>query len=272
MSHASILVEVFWHLDGTQSLTEVAYKCHGSSAITGRRNWKELTEVIDFIARDKALVFHHNDSIKCVQCEQEKAEDQFSATRWNLVLKRRLCLGCSGDRGCSSCRLRGGSAKFSPDEWKKSEDSRKCKNCTPKRCPRCRKDKTKPSSSQEQWLVPEGKGVCSDCDRRRCGNCNKAKTMKDFAPDMWEKADGSKDACCRECAQGRRTLGMWTCNNKRCKQQKPHAAFQRAIERYGPKVQGNARVCDDCLHRREEEARAMAKRNLEHLDKKQRHS
>ena len=146
------------------------------------------------------------------------------------------------------------------------------RGCTPKRCPRCRKGKTRSSYAHDQWLLPEGRAVCSDCDRRRCGNCNKAKTVKDFAADMWEKADGSKDAICRECAQGRRTPGMWTCRNARCQQQKPHAEFERAIGRCGPRVQGKARVCDDCLQRRDEEAKAVAKRNLEHLDKKQRHS
>jgi hypothetical protein len=146
------------------------------------------------------------------------------------------------------------------------------RGCTPKRCPRCRKGKTRSSYAHDQWLLPEGRAVCSDCDRRRCGNCNKAKTVTDFAADMWEKADGSKDAICRECAQGRRTPGMWTCNNKRCKQQKRHAEFQRAIDRYGPKVTGNLRVCDECLTRREEEQRHVARKNLEHLDKKQRPS
>ena len=96
--------------------------------------------------------------------------------------------------------------------------------------------------------------------------------MKDFAADMWEKADGAKEAYCRECAKGSRTHGMWTCNNKRCKQQKPHTAFKRAIERYGIKPHPKAKVCDECLERQEEEEKKVARKGLQHLDKKQRHS
>jgi hypothetical protein len=96
--------------------------------------------------------------------------------------------------------------------------------------------------------------------------------VKDFAADMWEKADGAKEAHCRECAKGSRTHGMWTCNNKRCKQQKPHTAFKQAISRFGSKAKGNAKVCDECLQRREEEEKKVARKSLEHLEKKQRHS
>ena len=207
-----------------------------------------------------------------MQCEKDKAQDQFSATKWGKELKRRLCLECSGDRSCSSCHLRGGHDKFPKDEWDKPQELRKCKGCMPRHCPRCRKSKTKSSFSREQWLLPEGKSICSDCHRRRCGKCNKAKTVKDFAADMWEKADGAKEAYCRECAKGSRTHGMWTCNNKRCKQQRPHTAFKRAIARYGMKPHPKAKVCDECLKRQEEEEKQVARKGLQHLDKKQRHS
>ena len=160
------------------------------------------------------------------------------------MLRKRLCPDCSGDRCFSSCSLRGGCDKFSKDGWDKPDEVRKCKSCTPKRCPRRTKNKTKSSSSRQQRLLPEGRGVWTDCDRRRCGKRNKAKTVKKFAANMWDKVDGSKEAHCRECAQG--SHKTWR-SNKRCKQQKPHAEFAHAIAKYGPRAHWNAKVCDSFL-------------------------
>ena len=51
-------------------------------------------------------------------------------------------------------------------------------------------------------------------------------TWKDSEPSMWELADGSPAYTCRECTRGKRVNGMWTCANKRCKQQKFILSFQ----------------------------------------------
>ena len=167
---------------------------------------------------------------KCFLCGMEKPKSEFSATRWNQILQRRICLECSGDKCCSICRLRDGPQKFTPDEWAKPDGKRRCKNCLPRQCLKCRKTKAMHQFSKSEQLKEISQAVCIDCDRRRCGRCNKEKTYKDFEPSIWELADGSPQYCCRECTQGRRVPGMWTCANNRCRMQKPLSDFDKIIK------------------------------------------
>jgi hypothetical protein len=229
----------------------------------------------DFAKTETSLVRHVCSECKkagrrCIQCGKEKPETEFSATKWDQVLQRRVCMACSGDKACSSCRLRGDAKKFAKDEWAKPDGRRKCKDCVPKRCCKCLKLKVKSAYSKTQWALDEGKAVCVDCDRRRCGKCNKAKTWKDFEPNMWELADGSAEYCCRECTRGRRTPGMWTCANKRCKLQKLHSEFRLAIEKHGKGVRADNRQCDDCIRRREAEAAQQSAQSTQKVQKKPR--
>ena len=207
---------------------------------------------------------------KCMLCEVEKPQSQFSSTRWGQVLKRRICLECSGDRTCTSCHRRGGAEKFAREEWKKADDVRQCKDCVPMRCCKCRKAKAKGQYTKEQWKEPEGTAICNDCNRKRCGLCNKAKTYQDFDPSVWDMADGSAEHCCRECTRGRNPKGMWMCNNRRCKLQKPISDFSMARATHGDKVEGNSRVCDVCIRKRMEEEAQMAMSSSEQVQRKAR--
>ena len=130
--HASAL-EFRQKLDDQCSLAGVLWKCHGSNTMgttLGRKCQEHFSEETNLNARDNARGFHQNPFNKCMQCEKEKPQDKFLATRWDRDLKKRLCLECSGDRRCSSSPLRGGCGKFSKDEWKKPDGLRKCKACT----------------------------------------------------------------------------------------------------------------------------------------------
>ena len=207
---------------------------------------------------------------RCMQCEQEKPESQFEATRWNQVLKRRICLPCSGGRRCQSCHSRGGFEKFAPEEWEKTDEERRCKECVPKLCCKCRKAKVKSLYVQAQWALGEGKAVCNDCDRKRCGRCNQAKSHKDFEPNMWELADGSAAYSCRECTRGCRMTGMWTCANRRCRMQKAHSEFSEVIAKKGKKVRGDSRQCNDCVQRREAEEADQSRQSAQQVQKKPR--
>ena len=122
--------------------------------------------------------------------------------------------------------------------------------------------------SKSQWSLPEGQAVCNDCDRKRYGVCNKNKCLKDFDPATWELADGSSEFCCRECTRGRRSAGMWTCANRRCRMQKPRDAFSRAVWIHGNKVGGNWRQCDECLLRRENEVLEKTRSSAQQVQKR----
>ena len=121
-----------------------------------------------------------------------------------------------------------------------------------------------------QWALVEGKAVCNECDRKRCGRCNQAKCQKDFEANMWELADGSAAYCCRECTQGRRTPGMWTCANRRCAMQKAHSEFSEVIAKKGKKVRGNSRQCNDCLQKRGAEEAEQSRQSAQQVQKKPR--
>ena len=87
---------------------------------------------------------------KCILCEEQKPQSQFSSTKWDQSLVRRMCLACSGHKSCSGCSARNGIAIFSSEEWKKTDGMRKCKECVPKRCRNCRKGKVNSQYSKPQ--------------------------------------------------------------------------------------------------------------------------
>ena len=115
-------------------------------------------------------------------CEVQKPQSQFSSTRWSRILTKRICVDCSGDRSCSACSLCNGAAKFTPDEWKKPDGERQCKECVPKRCCKCRKGKSKGQYSKRQWTLEEGRAVCYDCDRKRRGNATRKRETATLKP------------------------------------------------------------------------------------------
>jgi hypothetical protein len=151
-----------------------------------------------------------------------------------------------------------------------ARQNRKCKECVPRRCCRCRKAKVKSAYSKAQWLLVEGIAVCVDCDRRRCSKCNKEKGFKDFTPNMWDVASGTAGAQCRTCTYGARTAGMWTCINKSCRLKKPKIEFSKAIAKYGECVAGTSRRCDDCVDRFDAELERQSQRNCEQVQKRAR--
>ena len=208
---------------------------------------------------------------QCVTCEKQKPESEYPATRWNQVLKRRMCLQCEEGKKCSSCDRRGGHKYFTDEEWKKNDDERRaCIDCVPRRCCRCRKQKAKGLFSKKQWALGVDSSTCYDCDKKRCGLCDKAKGIKDFEAAMWEVLDGSPEFQCKECTRGRRTVGMWTCVNKRCRLRKPHAEFSKMNEKWGGKATGNRRECDACIVRRERELCEATQKSFEQVQKRSR--
>ena len=120
--------------------------------------------------------------------------------------------------------------------------------------------------------MQEGVALCYDCDRKRCSRCSKAKGCNGFAPGIWDLKDGSLDMVCLECQRGGRARGFWVCHNKRCKLRKLHAEFSLAIARHGQTVNGDSRQCDACIMAREAELASMAKKNLEQVQKRHRHT
>jgi hypothetical protein len=209
---------------------------------------------------------------RCFRCEKDKPEKDFPATTWKQVLEQRICMECADGRHCSNCDARGDVSRFGAIEWDKPDKVRRCKECVPKRCCKCRKTKMKSVYSKAQWLVVEGKAVCNDCDRKRCGKCQKEKGFKSFTANMWEADHGSVDILCRDCCAGGRTVGMWTCANRRCQQQKPLSAFSKARAEHNEKVWRNSRVCDECKERRAQELAEMNRKSTEHVIKKRRQS
>ena len=207
----------------------------------------------------------------CIGCGVTKAVDQFSSTRWDQILARRLCLACSGDMRCSTCPLRGDASKFSPEEWRKPDGDRRCKDCVPARCAACHAEKVKSAYHRLQWKLGDGERVCADCERKRCGQCSKLKLRKDFDLRVWDLVDGSPNFACRACTTQRKGMGnrgMWTCRNKRCqKKYKPMEEFSLCRLKHGNAVKGNSKVCDECIRRREEEEAAMARKSAEQVTK-----
>ena len=124
------------------------------------------------------------------------------------------------------------------------------------------------SYASVQWNADDADRKCYDCDRKRCFQCNKNKGFKDFSDSAWALEAGSRDLLCRECTFGRRERGMWTCNNKRCRKQKPTEAFSKAIAKYGKNPQTKARQCDECMDRQEAERREVYSRSLETVSKR----
>ena len=94
--------------------------------------------------------------------------------------------------------------------------------------------------------------------------------MKDFEAAMWEVLDGSPELRCKECTRGRRTVGMWTCVNKRCRLRKPHAEFSKIKEKWGGKAHGDRRECDACIVRRERELYEATQKSFEQVQKRSR--
>ena len=164
--------------------------------------------------------------------------------------------------------MRGSAEKFMPEEWRKADDVRKCRECMPMRCHKCRKAKASSQYTKQQLKLGEGHALCNDCDRKRCGACNKAKVYKDFDPSVWDLADGSNKCTCRECTRGRRTRGFWVCRNKLCQLQKPIDDFSVAKARHGEGLKGNSRICNECIRRREAEEPEMAQKTMSRIQKK----
>ena len=170
----------------------------------------------------------------CGKCTKEKAESDFAPSRWDQNLQKRICLDCQSSKACSQCK----------------------------------KEKPLTSFSKEQRRLAGG--VCRTCHKKRCGRCNKEKGYEAFEPNVWELGDGSPEYCCRECTRGRRTRGMWTCQNNRCKVQKPREEFSLVIAARGEHVKGDSRVCNACMERREKEESEMCRRSSEQVEKRQR--
>ena len=113
--------------------------------------------------------------------------------------------------------------------------------------------------------------MCLDCDKKRCGKCKRLRGYTEFPRSIWEMVDDCPEFGCNTCTRGNRTIGMWTCQKKRCKKQKPIAAFSRAMKLHDGKVLGKYRVCDECLNRHDEELAAMNKESWQQVQtKKQR--
>ena len=247
--------------------THQCVKCNVWLARTDFKQKDNMAGHVRHLICDKCLTKEES-MRQCIQCGQKRKHDEFPSNRWNRALRERVCLSCMEGKKCSTCPTKGGIAKFTKEEWLKADGVRLCKECIPKRCFKCGKLKLKSNFTKVQWRLSEGTAVCNDCDRRRCGQCGKEKTYKDFEASMWELADGSPAYKCRECTRGRRTTGMWTCQNRRCREQKPISEYSIAISRYGKPLKGNHIRCDVCIRREEDEARETQHRSSQQVQKR----
>ena len=205
---------------------------------------------------------------RCAQCEQEKTESEFPASKWKQSPQHRVCLECGDEKRCSSCSATGGRKKFTPEEWAKADSTRRCQDCVPRRCVQCWQRKVRGKFSVQQWAAGEGVAVCYDCDRRRCEVCHKPKGRNAFTPKMWELPEGAPERCCLECTRGRRTRGLWVC--RRCQRQKPITEFTKIIATKGQGVKGNSRLCNECVDKFHAEQAEQSRRTAEQVQKRRR--
>ena len=206
----------------------------------------------------------------CFRCGAMKPEEDFPAFRWAKRMVDRICAECMAARKCSACQKQKSRTKYSEDEWMNTDALRRCKDCVPKRCCSCKKARGRRYFDAKQWPLDEGTALCHDCDRKRCASCSKLKGHMQFTATMWQLDDGSPELRCRECTTGKRQKGMWTCQNRQCKLQKPHAEFTKAIQNCGGdarKVLGDARVCNACQERLEKHRTDQRLHNMKFVQK-----
>jgi hypothetical protein len=204
----------------------------------------------------------------CCICKKDKPATDFTNSMWPKMLSQRKYKECMLGRTCCICEKPQTECTFAVGEWIKPDAQRTCIQCTKHRCSMCKTNKGKLRFSRQHSSKNAADRLCYDCDRKRCSRCNKEKGYKDFSHAVWDLDVGSPELLCTECVAGQKKRGFWKCSNKHRDKQKPHSEFSIAIAKHGEGAHSDAKRCDACLERREEELAEMRRSSLEHVQKK----
>ena len=256
--------------DGTPNRCTRCRMWFGEDAFNGSLHRRALTKNICHECKQHVL------ESRCCKCNENKPLEAFTPMQRRKALHQRECIACQ-----DSCLICGGCKKarcfssFPKSERSKPSGTWICSACTTKSCSNCHKSIKKTGFSSSQWNSVSSHMLCEQCDLKRCAACNKQKTYYQYQSRNWHIPDGDVQRKCIVCCslsscsqsyQGKKK-GLWICQAKACRKQLPHGAFSRVISKYGPKVTGLSRKCNDCIQRQEQVEKDTLSESMQHVQK-----